>query len=125
MYARTAAYGLEGALWYTMDGPGWREGGLLDASQNPRPAYITVQFFASQLAGGSFINSDSSGAREGYVFRNAGRTYRIYWTNDASTVMVPLPAGAIVYNKFGQPITPSDPTTIPVTFDPILIESSN
>jgi hypothetical protein len=30
-------------VWYTMYGPGWRSGGLLDGNQNPRPVYDAYQ----------------------------------------------------------------------------------
>ena len=38
LYARAWANGLQNAIWYTLNGPGWREAGLLDGEGNPRPA---------------------------------------------------------------------------------------
>ena len=60
------------------------------------------------------------------VFYNesAHGEYRVYWTNDGSTVPLSLPAGtSAVYDKFGQDITPGG-GTISVDFEPIFIETA-
>ncbi|MBA3530524.1 MAG: hypothetical protein H0T73_01195 [Ardenticatenales bacterium] len=124
LYSRAWANGLQGAIWFTLDGPGWREGGMLDAAQNPRPVFTTVHFLATRLSGGTYVGQDSVGSREGYIFRNAGRTYRIYWTNDTSSTTVSLPTGALVYDKYGRQMFPVG-GTMPVGFDPVIIESAN
>jgi hypothetical protein len=126
LYARTWANGLLGSSWYTLDGAGWRQGGLLDDNQNPRPAYDVYQFMSQLLKGASYSRSLSSGALEGYAFYSpkAGREYRFYWTNDSSTVPLSLPAGTIaVYDQVGQNITPGG-GTMNVGFDPIVVEVS-
>ncbi len=120
LYSRSWANDLLASIWYTLDGPGWREAGLLDRNQQPRPAYTTLQFMARKLAGGSYIGALSTNGYEGYAFRNGAKTYRVYWTNDASTVPVALPAG-VVYNMYGQAIPA--PTT--VGFEPIFVESDS
>ena len=125
MYSRTWASGLLGASWYTLDGPGWREGGLLDAAQNPRPAYNTLKFMSGLLQDAVYAGSLGSGALEGYAFRKGDMTYQVYWTNDGSTSAVGLPAGTrAVYNKAGQPITAGG-GSLQVGFEPVFIEIKN
>ncbi len=124
LYTRTWANGLLGSVWFTLNGPGWRQGGLLDSNQDLRPSYNTLKFMAQLLEGASYSGQLSGGSMEGYVFRNGKthREYRIYWTNDNSTVSLSLPAGtSAVYNKSGQNITPGG-GTISVDFEPIFIE---
>ncbi len=126
LYARTWANDIIGSTWYTLNGPGWRQGGLLDGNQDPRPAYNTFRFMAQLLEGASYLGQLSSGSLEGYVFYNesAHGEYRVYWTNDGSTVPLSLPAGtSAVYDKFGQDITPGG-GTISVDFEPIFIETA-
>jgi hypothetical protein len=124
LFARTWANDILGSTWYTLNGPGWRQGGLLDDSQLPRPAYDSFRFMAQLLEGASYAGQLSSGSLEGYAFRNesAHREYRVYWTNDGSTVPVALPSSpSIVYDKFGNNITPGG-GTVSVGFDPIYVE---
>jgi hypothetical protein len=122
LYARTWANGLLGSIWYTLDGPGWQEGGLLDANQAPRPAYQALRFMANLLDGASYAGSLGSGALERYAFRKGATTYQIYWTNDRSTVEITLPENTrVVYNSLGQAVQAVGPT-LGVGFEPLYIE---
>lgn len=124
LYMRTWANGLLGATWYTFEGPGWRESGMLDATQSPRPAYQATQFMSNLLRGASYAGSLSDGTIEGYAFRTGQTTYRVYWTNSSATVELPLPAGTrAVYSYLGQPITPTG-DSLTVGFEPVFIEST-
>lgn len=124
LFTRTWANGLLGSTWYTLNGPGWRQGGLLDGSQNPRPAYNALGFMAGLLKGAYYEHQLSGGDLEGYLFRNetTRREYRVYWKNDGNSVSVNLPQGAKVYDKVGNDITPPG-GTVQVGFEPIFIES--
>lgn len=123
LYARSWAHGLTGSLWYTLNGSGWRECGLLDDNQEPRPAYNVYAYLAQLLEGASYLGQLSSGTLEGYEFVNspAHRAYRLYWSNDSTLFTLPKPAGTIgVYDQFGNDMTPiSD--TLTISFDPITI----
>ena len=122
LYTRAWAHGLLGAVWYTLDGPGWREGGLLDAAQAPRPAYNTLKFLSSTLKSATFTRRLGSGALEGYAFRRGATSYQVYWVNDGSTVPVGLPAGTTaVYNKAGQRMDAAG-SAVQVGFEPVIIE---
>jgi hypothetical protein len=123
LYTRTWSRGLLGSVWYYLNGPGWREGGLLDRSQAPRPAYTTFKFLANLLKGASYDGALSRDGVEGYAFRKGSMVYRIYWSNSAAVTTIALPAGTqTVYNVAGQPIS-TNGTNVRVGFDPIIIES--
>jgi hypothetical protein len=40
---RAQEMNITSVCWYTLHGPGWRSGGLLDGSQRPRPVYTAYQ----------------------------------------------------------------------------------
>lgn len=122
LYIRAWANDLDSAIWFTLNGPGWRKGGLLDGNQAPRPAYYTVQFLTGLLADAKYNKQLSGGALEGYEFADDSATYRVYWTNDGSTVSVPQPAGTTaLYDKFGNSLLlPSG--DISVGFQPIIVK---
>lgn len=122
LYSRAWANGLRGAVWYTLNGPGWRDGGLLDTAQQPRPAYHTIKFMASLLDGATYVGPLSNDVLEGYAFAREGTTYHVYWTNDGSVVDLPLPDGTrTVYNLVGQSRAPEGPV-LQVGFEPVFIE---
>jgi hypothetical protein len=124
MYARTYADGIQGSAWYTLNGPGWRQGGLLDSKQNPRPAYTAMQFMISLLREAQYRGSLLTGTHEGYEFLDPihGKLYQIYWSNDASTFSVDKTVNTIaVFDVYGNDITPAG-DTIQIGFDPIIIE---
>ncbi len=122
LYMRSWANNLLGATWYTLNGPGWRDGGLLDTAQNPRPAYQTVKFMTQLLADASYSSSLSDGALEGYAFQKGATMYHVYWTNDSTTVDLSLPPETrAVYTYLGEPVSlPDDRLT--VGFEPIFLE---
>ncbi len=124
LYARAWSNNVIGAVWYTLNGPGWRAAGLLDNNQQPRPAYNAFKFLANLLREAEYAGQLSSGALEGYAFRNnrIHRTYQIYWSNDSAIPFnLQKPAGTLaVYNQLGENITPATDTII-ISFDPITI----
>jgi hypothetical protein len=124
VYTRAWANGLLGAVWYTLEGPGWEQGGLLDANQQPRPAFQTLKFLSGLIQGASYDGPRSSGAIEGYAFRRGATRYEVYWTNDDSHAAQALPAGTrAVYDMAGRPIPIAGPS-VDIGFNPIVIESA-
>lgn len=124
LYARTAANGLIGSAWYTLNGPGWRQGGLLDGDQNPRDSYYALSFMAQLLETSRYSRQLASGTLEGYAFADhvARREYRVYWTNNGSKISVSLSARTLaVYSRYGQDITPTG-GSVSVGFEPIYVE---
>ncbi|HMQ33544.1 MAG TPA: hypothetical protein PKD53_22625 [Chloroflexaceae bacterium] len=123
MYARAQTAGLAGALWYTLNGPGWQEGGLLDSAQQPRPAYQTLSFMAPLFGDAKPAGSSADGALERHAFRTGDAVYEVLWTNDGSTREVPAPPGArALYSHLGERSDPGP--TIAVGFQPVIVEAT-
>ncbi len=91
LYSRAWATGLQGAVWFTLNHPGWRDGSLLDAQQAPRPAFATLRRLSALLDRATYLGPLTGGGVEGYLFRTPSRLVRVYWTNDGSTVSLPTP----------------------------------
>ncbi len=123
-YTRAWGNGLTSAAWYTLDDPDWRQAGLLEGDDQPRPGYQTLLFLSRLLEGARFVEqAGDGGALEGYAFEKDSTRYTVYWTNDGSAVEVALPPGARTrYDKLGQE-SPITGATITVGFDPVIIES--
>jgi len=125
LYTRAVAQQLRGVIWFTLNGPGWRDSGLLDQAQAPRPGYQAYTFLARLLNGAQYAGTFSNGALEGYVFHVGATTYRICWTNDGSVVTVPLPpATSALYDKLGARRAPAGPSE-DVGHEPVIIESGS
>jgi hypothetical protein len=124
LYVRTLVSDLIGSSWYTLNGPGWRESGLLDADQQPRLAYDVMTFMTVLLEDARYLGVLANDTLEGYVFSvpRTGRTIQVYWSNDATAFSVPKPAGTVaVYDRFGN-LLDSSGASIPVGFEPVFIE---
>ncbi len=121
LYTRVAASDLLGAIWYTLNGPGWQDGGMLDANQQPRPVFHAARFLGTQLRGARLIRTLGSGSLEGYAFAVGTRTVQIYWTNDGSQTTVPSPPSLrAIYSMLGEAL-PLTTDQISVGFEPIII----
>ncbi len=124
MYTRSWAANLVTSVWYTLNGPGWQEGGMLDAQQQPRPAFTATRFLRTMLDGATYSGPLGSGNLEGYAFQRGDRLVHIYWTNDSSTIQLDLPSTVqAVYTTQGAalPFT----TGFSVGFEPIIVELAN
>jgi len=122
LYTRTWANGLLGSVWYTLNGPGWREGGLMDGS-TPRPAYNAIKFFSGLLKDAQYRQTLLTGTWEAYAFADGANTYLVYWSNteaDAGQILAPVGMQA-VYDMFGTPLS-GVTTLIPVGTDPVIIK---
>lgn len=131
LYARTLANDLVGSLWYTVDGPGWRDGGLLNpVGQVPRPAYHAVEFLARNLSNAQHVATlypPNLEGLEGYRYSNYHRSYKfnyeIYWSNKQGvTGNVAIPQGARVYDKLGQQIDTAGMTNYTVGWEPVIVQ---
>lgn len=123
MYTRARAENLLSAVWYPLNYSTWRYTSLLDADQQPRPAFQTLVFMRERFAGATYARQLAAGTGlEGHEFQAGSTTYQIYWTNDASEAVLHLPPNTqAVYNAVGarQPIGAS---TLTVGFEPRIIE---
>jgi hypothetical protein len=105
-------------IWYPFEGPGWRNSGILDENQNPRPVYKSIQTALSKIDGSSVIRKiDQYPGISGYEFQSAtGRFYFLAPISDQPPSWTAPENAAIVQDVFGQPV-PADslsPLTAPV-----------
>ena len=102
-----------GTIWYTLNGPGWKNSGLLDSSQNPRPAYNSFKFMAEELRNANFIELAYEYPQcpylRAYKFSKGGKQIWVMWTLDENQCPITLPGETTgVFNKLGEDITPPD-----------------
>ena len=123
LYVRNTAIDIMGTTWYTLDGPGWRYGSLLDANQNPRLSYEAYQFMTEELEGAACASPVVGYADvTGYVCSKPGKLVHVLWSPDATPRAVTLPSNfSQAFDLYGNPITPSG-DTIQVGFAPVYLE---
>ena len=122
LYTRAWAHDIDAVYWYTLNGAGWRYGGLLPGN-TPTLAYRAIQQMSQQLYGGTFIADISSPPVEGYRFKAAnGALVDIVWrTEEGTPVTWVLPPNTTnVLDMFGEPL-PYTGNTIDIAFAPLYI----
>lgn len=108
LYVEAIANDLEGSIWYTLDGNGWRNGGLIGNENNPNPAYYAFKFLTKELKGYQYTGQPLGvgGELRAYAFRVPSKTVWAVWSVDGGAHPLTLPFGySQVYDKFGDPIT--------------------
>jgi hypothetical protein len=105
LFTRTWAQGLLGTTWYMLNGPGWRDTGLLDASQNPRPSYYAFQYMSSKLEKANYkreVTDYSSYPVKAYEFITPSSYIWVMWSPDEIDHEITLPSNVgDVYDKYG------------------------
>jgi hypothetical protein len=127
MMTRAWSIGVQQIVWYTLQGTGWHNSGLLDAQQRPRPVYLAYQQFITQTNQSEspvpvhdYDRSDVS--VEAYRFNKGSILVDIVWAKDLSTYYVKLPPRFIkAYTQYGADQPPIGPY-LPVAFSPIYIQ---
>jgi len=94
-----------------------RAGGLVDASQNPRPAYNVFQYMSGKLAQSDFKREvlDYGVNIKVYEFTRPGGLIWVMWAQDELDHLITLPANALqVFDQFGveQTLPPDKSFTI-------------
>ncbi|MCP4425325.1 MAG: hypothetical protein GY803_12590, partial [Chloroflexi bacterium] len=119
LYTRAWAEGLDGAVWYTLYGEGWRDSDLMTRGK-PRLAYQALQFLAGELAGATLMDDISADGYEGYRFCRGNVEYRLYWTNEALTLPLPEQPGVwhTAYDKLGARVQADA-----ISFEPLLVKN--
>ena len=111
LYARALANDFESSIWYTLDGRGWRHGGLIGDTSDPNPAYDALRFMTQELAGADFLRQpevENENLRA-YEFSVPDKKVWVVWSADGVAHHLNLPAGYTqVLDMFGNLITPSD-----------------
>jgi hypothetical protein len=109
LYTRTWDANLLGTIWLRLEGPGWRQSGLLEGGE-PKPAYNAYRFLTSELRGAFLTRSLDQlyTGVNGYEFAGYNKKIWILWAADFKDHLIDLPGNLIaVYNKYGAPIVPS------------------
>jgi hypothetical protein len=124
LYPRTQANGIMGALWYTYSGPGWRDSGILDENQNPRPAFYTFKMLGRALSSATHVGtiSEDGGNLEGYSFVKGNTTYIFVWSNNTNVYNYSFPAGGRLFNMYGNEVPAPTNGQLGVSFEPVMIQ---
>jgi hypothetical protein len=126
-WTRARSEDIQGFIWYTLDGPGWRIGALLDANFNPRPAYIAYQQLVNHTNRSRFEASVDYGSDvEAYSFVRETDRVHVTWSTDtiADTIDVPQSEFLAAYDREGNPLSPIEVGTdyqFAVGFSPIYL----
>jgi hypothetical protein len=127
-YVRGLSEDVMGMIWYSINGPGWRNSGLLDSLQQPRPAYHAYKHMVERLGSLAYQSKPDYGAGiEAYTFTRQSQRTDVLWAIQASgsfSVSVPTSAFIAAYDLFGNPIDSQpvgDSYPIPVGFSPVFI----
>lgn len=128
-FARDLSEGLEGLVWYTLDGPGWRSGGLLYADDTPRPSYYAYRNLADRLEDARFVQAweDYGAGIEAYEFITPNRRVHVVWSIDTAPddILVPQSEYLAAYDRAGTPIAPvlvGDYYQFTAGFSPIYVD---
>lgn len=124
LYPRAQANDIMGALWYTYSGPGWRDSGVLDGNQNPRPAYYTFKLLSRVLTNATHTGTiwEQGGNLEGYVYVKGSTTYTFIWSNNGNSYPYGFPAGGRLFDKLGNEMPAPTNGQLSVGFEPVMIQ---
>jgi hypothetical protein len=131
-FIRAWSENIGGFYWYTLNGPGWRNSGLLDAAQQPRKVYIAYQHLSQKLRYARYLNPVDYGTGvEAYAFRVSSQRVHVVWAIEDQSLNIFLPTNKFieVTDRYGNPLydqlnpPPQSGTdyVIQVGFEPILI----
>jgi hypothetical protein len=104
LYVRNWANDIYATVWFRIEGPGWRYGGLLDEEQEPKPAYHAYRFMTQELGDAAYQGTVTRYANlEGYTFDTTDKRIWVLWPPQQSPQTVELPASVThVYDALGQ-----------------------
>jgi hypothetical protein len=124
---RAVSEGVRGFSYYSLNGPGWRGGALLDAVQAPRPVFQTYQQAIKMIGTRPYLGTVNYAAGvEGYELGGTNRLH-IVWTNSAATQVISVTKARFIaaYDRFGVPLTPTlngSNYELTASYHPIYIE---
>lgn len=110
--ARSLNEGIEGFIWYTINGPSWENGGLLDGSSQPRPVYHAYKTLIEQIGTADNVMSPPEVTIygpdvEAYRFFKDGKAIDVIWalTDSGATVSLPTSEYREAYDQLGNSLT--------------------
>jgi hypothetical protein len=128
-FVRGLSEDVMGYVWYTLDGPGWRDTGLLDENGDPRPVYTAYRNLINLLKDAPFVQVANYGSGiEAYVFSGRNGYIHALWSieDQTHTVAVPQDKFVAAYDREGNTITPTssgDNYEFTIQFEPSFIVS--
>lgn len=108
-FTRALAANVQGAMWYTINGPGWRYTGLLDEQATPTPAYRAFQVLSDLLQTAEYTGTvDYGQGIEAYGFARYDRRVQIVWAISDQTLAISIPQAQFIAatDRDGNPVTP-------------------
>jgi len=123
LYVRSMVLGLVATVWYTLDGPGWREAALLTSEQRPRPALHALRTVSTFLEGAYYAGPPGKVAGlEGYAFQREGTEVWTLWSPDGTPVSIMVPATMQqAYDLFGIPLS-LEGNKLAIGFNPVYLQ---
>jgi hypothetical protein len=117
LFVRNIAYDVAATIWFTLEGPGWRHGGLYyDTQTYPTPAYNALDFLSAELYGASYVGTVNQYPASqypdlwGYEFKTKAKRIWVLGVIGSTGYFITLPPGVQkVYSKSGADVTPVTP----------------
>jgi hypothetical protein len=126
-FVRGVSGGVKGMMWYTLEGPGWWNTGMLDENGNPFPAYYAYQHLNKVLDNTRFSGQVEYGPGiEAYSFHRGVQEVHVLWAIEDTELIVSMPMEKFVaaFGRQGNEIIPAqgeDSYLLSVRFSPIYI----
>lgn len=116
LFARSLSVDIKAVMWYTLNGPGWRNSGLLDQQQQPRPVFVAYQQLirqAQQAIDTREVSAEYGSGIEAYRFRKFSRNVDVLWSQNGAARQFTVPTGSFLaaYTRDGaklEPVSQSD-----------------
>jgi hypothetical protein len=109
-FVRGLSVDVEGFIWYTLNGPGWRHTGLLDEYHDPHEAYSAFQHLALQLQKPRYIDEVSyDPGVEAYSFRRGKELVQVVWARADEVIPITVPVAKFIaaFDRGGNPVVPT------------------
>lgn len=127
-YSTALSAGVEAVVWYTLEGPGWQNTGLLDGSQTPRPVFQAYKTLIEQVTGATLppTSVDYGEGVRGWRYDMGSYVVDVVYASYAGAKAISWPAAShiAIFGRFGQALTPNfagDRAYFAVTNQPIFI----
>ncbi len=126
-FVRGLSANIMGFIWYTLEGPGWRHGGLLTEASTPKSVYTAYQVLNSRMYAMTYAGTADYGAGiEAYAFRSGPVHMHVLWAKEDQSIPIRIPGAQYseAVDIYGNTLTPTSvggDMQLTVTFDPIYV----
>lgn len=107
VYLRSWANGVDGTIWYPLDGRGWRQSGLAGQAEDEKPSLAAFEYMADRLGEAKFVRTVQADSQFlVYEFQVEEGRVQTIWTPDWAVRRFSLPDGVgEISDVYGQPVT--------------------